>query len=104
MVILPWLPWQLTSKRKNSAQAGELDLVTAISWRDRHDGFSSYLLYLLAFKIKAVCLYCLASAAFSFSLLVLTIIGRTWEDIGQILFTAIALGGDTDWHLRVYPV
>jgi uncharacterized membrane protein len=54
--------------------------------------FSSYLLYLLAFKIKAVCLYCLASAAFSFSLLVLTIIGRTWEDIGQILFTAIVVG------------
>jgi len=33
------------------------------------------------------CLSC-----FSFSLLVLTIIGRTWEDIGQILFTAIVIG------------
>ena len=54
--------------------------------------FSGYLMYLLAFKIKAVCLYCLASAAFSLSLLGLTIMGRTWEDIGQILFTAIVVG------------
>jgi uncharacterized membrane protein len=54
--------------------------------------FSGYLMYLLAFQIKAVCLYCLASAVFSLSLLVLTIIGRAWEDVGQIVFTAIVVG------------
>ena len=54
--------------------------------------FSGYLIYLLFFQIKAVCLYCLASAIFSLSLLVLTIIGRSWEDIGQIVFTAIVVG------------
>lgn len=54
--------------------------------------FSGYLMYLLAFKIKALCLYCLGSALFSLSLLVLTIVGRTWEDIGQILFTGIVVG------------
>lgn len=54
--------------------------------------FSSYLMYLLAFELKAFCIYCLASALFSLSLLVLTIVGRTWEDIGQILFTAIVVG------------
>ncbi len=54
--------------------------------------FSGYLMYLLAFKLKALCLYCLASALFSISLLVLTIIGRTWEDVGQILFTGIVVG------------
>lgn len=54
--------------------------------------FSGYLMYLLFFKIKAVCIYCIASAIFSLSLLVLTIIGRTWEDIGQIFFTAIVVG------------
>jgi len=54
--------------------------------------FSSYLMYLLAFELKALCIYCLASALFSLTLLVLTIIGRTWEDIGQILFTAIVVG------------
>lgn len=54
--------------------------------------FSGYLIYLLAFEIKALCLYCLASATFSLSLLVLTIIGRTWEDVGQILFTGVIVG------------
>ncbi|BAZ09900.1 vitamin K epoxide reductase [Calothrix sp. NIES-4071] len=54
--------------------------------------FSGYLMYLLAFQIKAVCYYCIASALFSLSILVLTIIGRSWEDIGQILFTAVIVG------------
>jgi len=54
--------------------------------------FSSYLMYLLFFKIHAICLYCIASAIFSLSLLTLTIIGRTWEDLGQIFFTAIIVG------------
>ncbi len=54
--------------------------------------FSAYLMYLLFFKIKALCIYCLASAIFSFSLLVLTVIGRAWEDVGQIFFTAIVVG------------
>ncbi|MBW4574580.1 MAG: hypothetical protein KME08_04785 [Aphanothece sp. CMT-3BRIN-NPC111] len=54
--------------------------------------FSGYLMYLLAFKIKALCIYCLASALFSVSLFVLTLIGRTWEDAGQLFFTAIVVG------------
>jgi uncharacterized membrane protein len=51
--------------------------------------FSSYLMYVLATQIKAICPYCIGSALFSLSLLVLTIIGRDWEDIGQILVTAV---------------
>lgn len=54
--------------------------------------FSGYLIYLLLFKIKAVCLYCIASALFSVSLLLLTLLGRTWEDVGQILFTSVVVG------------
>lgn len=54
--------------------------------------FSSYLVYLLAFQIQAVCLYCIASAIFSLSLLVLVITGRAWEDVGQIVFTSIIVG------------
>ncbi len=49
--------------------------------------FSSYLMYILASEIKAVCPYCIASALFSWSLLILSIIGRNWEDTGQIFFT-----------------
>lgn len=54
--------------------------------------FSGYLMYLLLFKIKAVCIYCIGSAIFSVSLLTLTLIGRSWEDLGQIFFTAIIVG------------
>ncbi len=54
--------------------------------------FSGYLIYLLLFKIQALCLYCVASAIFSVSLLVLTLLGRSWEDMGQIFFTAIVVG------------
>lgn len=51
--------------------------------------FSAYLMYILAFELKAVCWYCIASALFAVSMLSLTILGRDWEDIGQILFMAI---------------
>ncbi|GJD16153.1 hypothetical protein RIVM261_011090 [Rivularia sp. IAM M-261] len=54
--------------------------------------FSGYLMYLLAFQIKTVCYYCIASALFSLSIFVLTIIGRSWDDIGQIFFTAVIVG------------
>ncbi|MGK7872489.1 MAG: vitamin K epoxide reductase family protein [Xenococcaceae cyanobacterium] len=51
--------------------------------------FSSYLMYVLAFELKTACLYCIGSALFCLSLLMLTIFGRDWEDIGQIFFTGI---------------
>lgn len=54
--------------------------------------FSGYLIYLLLFKIQATCLYCIASALFSISLLLLTLLGRVWEDVGQILFTGLVVG------------
>ncbi|MEB3217759.1 MAG: vitamin K epoxide reductase family protein [Nostocales cyanobacterium 94392] len=54
--------------------------------------FSSYLMYVLFSQIKTICPYCIASALFSLTMLVLTIIGRIWEDIGQIFFTAIIVG------------
>lgn len=49
--------------------------------------FSSYLMYLLAFEIKAVCVYCVASALFSATLFILAIVGREWRDVGQLLFS-----------------
>src|SRR4028118_1544092 len=54
--------------------------------------FSGYLMYLLAFKLKTVCLYCIGSALFSLSMLILTFIGRSWEDAGQLLFIGIVVG------------
>ncbi len=54
--------------------------------------FSTYLMYLLAFEIKTLCLYCLASALFTVTFLVLTVIGRDWRDVGQLFFTGIVVG------------
>lgn len=51
--------------------------------------FSGYLMYVLAFKLQAVCVYCISSATFSLSFLVLTLLGRSWADIGQLVFTGV---------------
>ena len=54
--------------------------------------FSGYLMYLLAFEIKAVCIYCVASALFAATLFILSIVGREWQDIGQLIFNGIVVG------------
>ena len=54
--------------------------------------FSGYLMFVLATELKTVCPYCIGSALFSLSLLIMTIIGKDWEDLGQILFTGIIVG------------
>ena len=54
--------------------------------------FSGYLMYVLATELKTLCPYCIGSALFSLSLLVFTITGRDWEDLGQIMFTGIIVG------------
>ncbi len=54
--------------------------------------FSGYLMYLLSTQIKVLCLYCIASACFSLLMLVLTVIGRDWPDVGNLVFTAIVVG------------
>jgi uncharacterized membrane protein len=51
--------------------------------------FSSYLIYLMAFEIQELCIYCVSSAVFSLSLFVLVLIGHEWEDIGQVVFTGL---------------
>ncbi|MDJ0555559.1 MAG: vitamin K epoxide reductase family protein [Microcoleaceae cyanobacterium MO_207.B10] len=54
--------------------------------------FSSYLMYLMVFEIKSLCIYCIGSAICSLALFILASIGRDWEDIGQLVFTAIIVG------------
>lgn len=53
--------------------------------------FSGYLMYILFGKIGGFCLYCITSATFSVSFLVLTLIGRFWEDIGEVLLTGFVV-------------
>jgi len=54
--------------------------------------FSGYLMYVLAFDLQTVCPYCIGSAFFSLSLFSLTLLGRDWEDLGQVFFTGIVVG------------
>lgn len=55
--------------------------------------FSGYLMYIMFTEFVApygaagICYYCLASAIFAAALFVLTILGRNWEDVGQLFFT-----------------
>jgi uncharacterized membrane protein len=52
--------------------------------------FSGYLMFLLFFKINAgICVYCVASATFTVAMLLLTLLGREWPDLGQVFFTGI---------------
>ncbi|MBH8563464.1 vitamin K epoxide reductase family protein [Nostoc sp. CENA67] len=93
MAIFALAPLVLKAGENNSRKQLEnltwwLLLVGAIAM----SVFSGYLMYLLAFQIKALCPYCISSALFSLSFLVLTIIGRDWQDFGQIFFTAVIVG------------
>lgn len=55
--------------------------------------FSAYLMFIMfsefvaLYGVAGICYYCIASALFALSLFVLTVIGRDWEDRGQLFFT-----------------
>jgi uncharacterized membrane protein/glutaredoxin len=59
--------------------------------------FSGYLMYIMFTQFvavngaKAICYYCLASAIFATALFVLTLIGRAWDDVGQLFFTGVVV-------------
>jgi uncharacterized membrane protein len=57
--------------------------------------FSGYLMYLLAFVIKAACPFCIVSAICSGAIFVLTLVGREWDDLGQLLFRGLAVAALT---------
>ncbi len=94
MVVLALTPLAVNREQNNklSSQIENWTWLLLLAGAIAMSVFSGYLMYLLAFQIKALCPYCIGSALFSLSLLVLTVIGRTWEDIGQIFFTAIIVG------------
>jgi uncharacterized membrane protein len=53
--------------------------------------FSGYLMYIMAFELKTICYYCIASALFATALFVLTVVGRSWQDIGQLFMIGIVV-------------
>ncbi|MBW4561766.1 MAG: hypothetical protein KME32_11535 [Mojavia pulchra JT2-VF2] len=92
MVIFALAPFALKPANNSRKQIENLTWLLLLVGAIAMTIFSSYLMYILASQIKAFCPYCIGSALFSLSLLVLTVIGRDWEDIGQIFFTAIIVG------------
>jgi uncharacterized membrane protein len=54
--------------------------------------FSGYLMYISAVVLKEACIYCLSSAICSVALFILAVIGREWEEMGQMVFTSIIVG------------
>lgn len=60
--------------------------------------FSGYLMFIMASKfisvygVDGICYYCVASALFALTLFVLTLIGRSWEDSGQLVFSGLIVG------------
>jgi uncharacterized membrane protein len=57
--------------------------------------FSAYLMYILftilipELKLTEPCYYCITSAISATSLLIFTVLGKNWEDLGEMLFTAV---------------
>ncbi|WP_404790098.1 vitamin K epoxide reductase family protein [Altericista sp. CCNU0014] len=57
--------------------------------------FSAYLMYIMVTEFviphgsQAICLYCIGSAIFATAMFVLTVVGRAWKDVGQLLFSGL---------------
>lgn len=60
--------------------------------------FSGYLMFIMATEfvipngLKAICIYCIVSAIFATTIFILTVIGKAWEDRGQLIFSGLILG------------
>lgn len=83
----------LVNPKTNKAAHRQIDNLTWLGLLIAGVGlavFSGYLMYLLAFVIKAACPFCIASAIFTFSIFGLTLVGHDWEDVGQVVFTGMA--------------
>ena len=93
MVIFALSPFLINAetnkKQRNQVESltGRLLLIGGTSMAV----FSGYLMYLSFFKLNEACLYCLTSALCSLVLFVLSVIGREWEEMGQVLFTGIVV-------------
>lgn len=109
MAFLAFLPW-LRQKTDKSFQSKvqETTWLLMFGLGVAMLVFSSYLMYVMLFKIQALCPYCIASAIFSVTLFTLTIIGRNWLDPGQLLMTGCVIGmvtlvGVTGIYANVTP-
>lgn len=60
--------------------------------------FSAYLMYIMVtefvvpYGAGGICIYCIVSAVLAAAMFVLTILGRSWDDVGQLFFIGILVG------------
>lgn len=85
---LPYLfnPQEQRSLRRNvEEKTGSLLLIGALIMAT----MSGYLVSVLTLELHSFCPYCLTSAIFSGALLLLALLGQTWEDWGSVFFTSV---------------
>lgn len=89
MLVLAVAPL-LVNAENNKEQRAKLE---GITWPLLFVGatgmmiFSGFLMFVLVTDIKAVCPYCIASALMTTTMFLLTVLGRRWDDRGQLLFS-----------------
>ena len=89
MLVLAVAPL-LVNAEKNKEQRAKLE---GLTWPLLFVGatgmmiFSGFLMFVLVTDIKAVCPYCIASALMTTTMFLLTVLGRRWDDRGQLLFS-----------------
>lgn len=91
MAVLPWL-FNPDTQKQLRKQVEHWTWLGLLVGSFAMSVFSAYLMYIMIFKIQAFCLYCVVSAICCFSMLILTVIGRDWEDRGQLAFTGVIVG------------
>ncbi len=84
----------LLVSRQKTEQRHHLD---KLSWRLLFVGttgmaaFSSYMVYVMIFKVQALCIYCLGSAFLSLSLLIISLVGHRWVRLKQLSFIGVLI-------------
>jgi uncharacterized membrane protein len=80
--------------RQKAVQRQKLDELT---WRmlfvstTGMAAFSSYMVYVMIFKVQAICIYCLGSALLSLSLFIVSLVGHRWVRLKQLSFVGVLI-------------
>jgi len=97
MAVLALAPLAISAEQNRKQRA----TIENLTWKLLFIGatamtvFSGYLMYIMVSQFVSkygaggICYYCIASALFALSMFVLTLLGRDWEDIGQLLMLGI---------------
>ncbi|PZV16404.1 MAG: hypothetical protein DCF22_05450 [Leptolyngbya sp.] len=97
MAIFALAPLAVNPEQNRKLRAN----LESVTWRLLFIGatamtvFSGYLMYIMGsqfvskFGAGGICYYCIASALFALSMFVLTLIGRDWDDVGQLFVLGI---------------